>query len=364
MVSGLSQVVVMFLLLIYVAIALGFSFLCSLLEATLLTITPAQLQASKSAGKRWAAKLQLLKDSIDRPLSAILTLNTIAHTMGATGAGAQYARVYGDATGSIFAALLTLAVLILTEIIPKTLGARYALFFAPFTAAFLPFLERILRPVVWFCQLITRLISFGNKEEQPQFREEMLAVARLGVESGTVKQSEGQIVRNILSLNQLSVASIMTPRTVMFCLNEAITLDNFTQSIEQQPYSRIPIYAETKEHITGFVLTVEVLRACVNGSTGVLKELKRPMLFVPATMKVDQLFERLTQEHAHIAMVQDEYGSSIGLVTLEDVLETLVGIEIVDEQDLTVDMQQLARDLWKQRATKMGVDLPEDTNQP
>lgn len=170
----------MLLLITYVCVALGFSFLCSLLEATLLTLTPTQLQSAKSEGKRWAQKLQALKQDIDQPLSAILTLNTIAHTMGATGAGAQYAKVYGDATGGIFAGLLTLAVLVFTEIIPKTLGARYSLAFAPFTAWFLPWLERVLRPVVWLCQNITRLITFGRASDRPRHREELLAVGTPG----------------------------------------------------------------------------------------------------------------------------------------------------------------------------------------
>ncbi|MGB0743977.1 MAG: CNNM domain-containing protein, partial [Opitutales bacterium] len=215
----------MILLVTYISVALGFSFLCSLLEATLLTIRPSQLQTAKTSGKVWGEKLQDLKRDIDRPLSAILTLNTIAHTMGATGAGAQYARVYGDATGGIFAAMLTLAVLILTEIIPKTLGARYALFFAPFTAWFLPFLEKMLRPVVWSCQMLTRFITFGKTGHAPRHREEMLAVARLGVEEGTVKDSERRILRNMLNLNELSVASILTPRPVVFSLPESLSIE-------------------------------------------------------------------------------------------------------------------------------------------
>lgn len=346
----------MVLLFTYVAIALGFSFLCSLLEATLLTITPSQIQAAKTGGKRWADRLQVLKRDIDRPLSAILTLNTIAHTMGATGAGAQYARVYGDATGSIFAALLTLAVLILTEIIPKTLGARYAMFFAPFTATLLPFLDSVLRPVVWFCQIVTRLVTFGKASRRPHFREEMLAVARLGVEEGTVKDSERRIVRNMLKLSELSVASILTPRPVVFMLPESLNTEEFIKKIDGQPFSRIPVHGDSSEEVTGFVLCVEIMRACLKGQVGDIRDYKRDILFVPDSMKIDVLFEQLTAGQAHIAMVQDEYGSSIGLVTLEDVVETLVGIEIVDEQDITVDMQEHARELWKQRAAKMKAD--------
>lgn len=346
----------MFLLILYVCVALGFSFLCSLLEATLLTITPTQLQSAKSEGKGWAAKLQALKTDIDQPLSAILTLNTIAHTMGATGAGAQYAKVYGDATGGIFAGLLTLAVLVFTEIIPKTLGARYSLQFAPFTAWFLPWLERVLRPVVWLCQSITRLITLGRANDHPRHREELLAVAGMGVEDGSVNAQESRIVRSMLSMNQVDAANIMTPRPVMFVLSEQLPLADFPQEIANQPFSRIPVYAENREHLVGFVLRSEVLLACLEQPNQTLADLKRSISFVPESIKVDALFDYLTKEHAHIALVQDEFGSSVGLVTLEDVLETLVGVEIVDEQDTVEDLQQLARDLWKKRAASMGLE--------
>ncbi|MGB0414532.1 MAG: hemolysin family protein [Coraliomargarita sp.] len=350
----------MALLIIYVSIALGFSFLCSLLEATLLTITPTQLQSAKSNGKRWGARLQELKRDIDKPLSAILTLNTIAHTMGATGAGAQYAKVYGDATGGVFAAILTLAVLVLTEIIPKTLGARYTLLFAPFVAGVLPFLEKVLRPVVYLCQLITKLITFGRAESSPKHREELLAIARLGEEEGTIKAGESRIVRNMLGLNQINTSAIMTPRSVIFMLPEATTLAEFVEHTEDHPFSRIPVYAENSEQIDGFVLRSDVLQACLKNPEQSLAELTRPMAFVPDLMKVDALFQHMLNEKLQMAMVQDEYGSTIGLVTLEDAMETLVGVEIVDEQDKVADLQQLARELWKKRAGHMGIQTDND----
>lgn len=345
----------MTLLIFYISVALGFSFLCSLLEATLLTITPTQLQTAKSAGARWADRLQQLKQDIDKPLSAILTLNTIAHTMGATGAGAQYAKIYGDATGGVFAGLLTLAVLILTEIIPKTLGARYTLFFAPFVAIVLPFLEKVLRPVVWLCQCITRLITFGRADSKPKHREELLAVARMGEEEGSIRNGESRIIRNMMGLNQIKIASIMTPRSVVFTLPEAMSLRDFAESAEQHCFSRVPVYADNREQITGFVLRSDALLACLKDPSQSLNSVKRPIAYVSDLMKVDALFRQMTRERLHVAMVQDEFGSTVGLVSLEDVVETLVGIEIVDESDQVVDLQQLARDLWKKRAKQMGV---------
>ena len=350
----------MTLLLFYIGIALGFSFLCSLLEATLLTITPTQLQTAKSDGKRWAARLQGLKRDIDKPLSAILTLNTIAHTMGATGAGAQYTRVYGDATGGVFAAILTLLVLILSEIIPKTLGARYTLLFAPFTSAALPIMEWGLRPVVWLCQGITRLITFGRAHPKPMHREELLAVARLGEEDGSIRAGESRVVHNMLGLSQIKIDAIMTPRPVMFTLSEGITLQEFAEKTETHPFSRVPVYGDNFEKITGFVLRSDALQACLKDPTQPIASVKRTMTFVPELMTVDTLFRQMTEQRHHIAMVQDEYGSTVGLVTLEDVVETLVGVEIIDEKDKVADLQKLARRLWKQRAKQMGIETDEE----
>lgn len=345
------------LLILYVSVALGFSFLCSLLEASLLTITNTQLQAAKSNGKRWPERLQKLKQDIDKPLAAILTLNTIAHTMGATGAGAQYARVYGDATGGIFAGALTLAVLVLTEIIPKTLGARYAGFFAPFTAAVLPFLQAVLRPIVFVCQLITQLITFGRSAEAPKHREELLAVARLGEVEGTIKAGESRIVRNMLELHRINVAAIMTPRPVIYLLPEAATLTEFVERTGKTKFSRIPVYAESSEMISGFVLRSDALQACLEDPTQKLVALKRDIAFVPNLMKVDDLIQRMLDQKWHIAMVQDEFGSTVGLVTLEDALETLMGVEIMDEHDRVSDLQAHARKIWHKRARERGIEV-------
>lgn len=350
----------MALLILYVSIALGFSFLCSLLEASLLSITNTQLQAAKSKGKRWSTRLQELKKDIDKPLAAILTLNTIAHTMGATGAGAQYAKVYGDATGGIFAGALTLAVLVLTEIIPKTLGARYATFFAPFTASILPFLQTILRPIVYVCQLITKLITFGRSAEAPKHREELLAVARMGEVEGTIRSNESRIVRNMLELHLINTASIMTPRTVIHMLPEATTLKEYVERNDKTLFSRIPVHDENPEVITGFVLRSDALQACLKDPTQTLASLKRPISFVPNLMKVDDLVQQMLDQKLHIAMVQDEFGSTVGLVTLEDALETLMGVEITDEHDRITDLQAHAREIWRKRARSMGIDTGDE----
>ena len=348
----------MLLLLLYVLLALGCSFLCSLLEATLLTVTPTAIQRAKQQGARWAASMETLKSDIDRPLSAILTLNTIAHTMGAAGAGAQYARIYGNGGEAVFAGVLTLAILVFTEIIPKTLGARYASFFAPATAWFLPWLQWILGPLVWFCRQITRLITFGAANERLMHREELLAVAELGEQEGALRSQESAMLRNLLQLGEVRVADVMTPRPVIFMLPQDLPICDFPRRIEGRPFSRIPVFGKNRDEITGFVLKSDVLMACVEGAGGTLERLLRPLDSTPHLITLDRLFERFLNQGGQVLLVRDEFGTAVGLVTLEDVLETIVGVEIVDEKDEVADLQQLARRLWADRAARMG--LPSD----
>ena len=350
----------MALLIVYVLVALGFSFLCSLLEATLLTITPTAVEAARQRGARWADAMERLKADIDSPLSAILTLNTIAHTMGAAGAGAQYQREFGNGTEAIFAGVLTLAILIFTEIIPKTLGARYSLFFAGPTAWILPKLQTILGPLVWLCRQITRLITFGKSDHRPMHREELLAVARLGELDGVLKSQESAIVRNILQLGEVRVSDIMTPRPVVFMLPENTSLRDFAGLIAAKPFSRIPVFRTNRDDVTGFVLRSDALLACIQDDSSTLEKVRRPLEVVPQQISVDHLFQRFLNEGHHILLVHDEFGTAVGLVTLEDVLETIVGVEIVDEHDHIADLQVLARKLWTDRAVKMGISLPGD----
>jgi CBS domain containing-hemolysin-like protein len=349
----------MTLLFTYVGIALAVSFLCSLLEASLLTITPSAIQSAKGRGASWAPSLERLKTNIDRPLAAILTLNTIAHTMGAAGAGAQYARVFGHGTEALFAAALTFAVLVLTEIIPKTIGARYALALAPFTTRVLPVLITGLKPLVWFSQQLTRLITFGKAHQAPRHREELMAVAHLGHESGQLHARETQFLHNMLQLHRVKTSDIMTPRPVVFSLAVDLRSDAFVREIDDKPYTRIPLHDPDTLDIRGFVIKGEVLMEHVKrGSDGLaISELLRPIESVHGALTVDRLFQRFITEHHQIMLVVDEYGTMAGLVTLEDVLETIFGFEIVDELDKVPDLQAYARELWAERAGRLGIQV-------
>ncbi|MGE9295879.1 MAG: CNNM domain-containing protein [Puniceicoccales bacterium] len=351
----------MFLLTIYVIVALGFSFLCSLLESVLLTITPSKIETAKAMGKAWGARMESLKADIDRPLSAILTLNTIAHTMGAAGAGAQYARVSGEVGESIFAGVLTLAILVLSEIIPKTLGARYALFFAPTVTWILPKMIWTLSPLVWLCMLITRVITRGEPEVTHTDRQELLAMTNLGEEEGIIDQHEKNVFHNMLQLNTMNVKDIMTPRPVVFMLSEQTTGQQFIEATKDRPFSRIPIYGQTRDDVTGFVVRAEVLYRCITqGRDFQIGELRRKILVIPELERVNLLFRRLSEENTHIMLATDEFGSAAGIVTFEDVIETVLGFEIVDENDRHQDLQALARKLWRHRATRMGIPMDEN----
>lgn len=353
----------MTLLIAYILLALGVSFLCSLLEATLLSLSPTSIETARRGGARWAPVMASLKDDIDRPLSAILTLNTIAHTMGAAGAGAQYAREFGASTEAVFAGVLTLAILVFTEIIPKTLGARFAMQLAAPTAWFLPKLVWILTPLVWLCAQVTRLITFG-RASRPMHREELLAVARLGEKEGALKTSETAIVRNILQLHEVGVTAIMTPRPVVFMLPADTPVAAFAATFGGKPFSRIPVTAAGADTVEGFVLRAEALLAAVRGHDGTLGDLMRPAAVVPASLSVDRVFETMLSGSHHLMLVEDEFGTTVGIVTLEDVLETIVGVEIVDECDQVADLQVLARRLWQDRATRMGIPTDASAEDP
>jgi len=350
----------MTLLFTYIATALVVSFFCSLLEATLLTLTPAAISRARQNGLSWGDKMEKLKADIDRPLSAILTLNTVAHTMGAAGAGAQYAKISGNQGEAIFAGALTIAILIFTEIIPKTIGARFANGLAPFTSAMLPIMITGLRPLVAGSKLITNLITPKEQETNlTEHRDELLAMARIGHESGSLGERESQFVQNLIQLHVMKASDIMTPRPVIFSLPQSTPLPEFAALIENKPFTRIPVYDRGNDDFTGFIIRGEALIAHLKDDydTGTLADVLLPIAITAEYTPVDALFERFIAERHHIMLVTNEFGTTVGLVTLEDIIETIFGIEILDESDHHPDLQHHARNLWHERAKKMGIDI-------
>jgi CBS domain containing-hemolysin-like protein len=345
----------MTLLIVYILIALFFSFYCSVAEAVLLSVTQPYIIALKREGRRTAGVLQKLKEDVNRPLAAILTLNTIAHTVGAAGAGAQAAEVFGSSYVGAASAVLTLLILFFSEIIPKTLGANFWRTLAPFVGLSIRYLVIVLYPLVVVSEFLTKWLS--REGAQHAFKhEEVRAMADIGEKEGVLGIQESRVLRNLLGLSSTSIQEVMTPRTVVFALPEDTTVGAFFADHARSPFSRIPVFVEGRDRITGFALKDDLLLAHARDQfERKLDEFRRDIRAVPQTNSVSQVFEILLNCRGQIALVVDEYGGTAGIVTLEDVLETLLGMEIVDESDTTVDMQAKAREMWKRRASKMGL---------
>ncbi|MBU1314099.1 MAG: hemolysin family protein [Alphaproteobacteria bacterium] len=342
----------MTLLIIYVALAVGISFLCSILEAVLLSITPSYTATLEETRPETARKIKVLKDDIDRPLAAILSLNTVAHTAGAAGAGAQAALVFGDTSIAIFSAVLTLLILVLSEIIPKTLGAMYWREFTPMVARILPPMIWSMWPLVKMSQFITLLLSRG-KRQPPVSREEIAAMADIGHREGVIDKGDSKVFRNLLKFDRLTVGDIMTPRTVVFALDQETTIDEAIARKAELSFSRIPIFAGSIDKVTGFVLKTDILYQAVDGNgETTLQNIRRDLDTVIETMPLEELFDALVHKDRHVALVVDEFGGTAGVVTLEDLIETLIGEEIVDEADSITDLQAYARKRWSERHGK------------
>lgn len=344
----------MTLLLIYMALALGVSFLCSIMEAVLLSVSPSFVARQEQEGNRLGERLRKFKDNVDQPLAAILSLNTIAHTVGAAGAGAQAAAVFGDAYIGVISAVLTFLILVVSEIIPKTLGAAYWRQLSPWVVSALQVTIWSMYPLVKLADSLTRWLT-KKKEKSGVHREEFIAMAQLGAKEGVFHKYESRILNNLFCFREVRTRDIMTPRTVVFALQEDLAVDKTLSLHTRLPFSRIPIYVEDLDHPTGFVLKSEVLRAGQEKGETLLSELSRPLPVVSGDLPLHRLFELMMNKKAHIALVIDDYGGTEGVVTMEDFLETLLGLEIVDEIDTVEDMQTMAREQWSARAQKSGL---------
>jgi len=343
-------------LIAYVLLALGFSFLCSVAESVLLSVTPSYIEGLKEKRPKRAALLKRLKqEKVDQALAAILTLNTIAHTVGAIGAGAKATVVFGDYWFGLFSAVMTFMILFLSEIIPKTIGAVYWARLTVPTALFVKLLMIILYPVVWLSEKLTRLIA-RRKSLHVFSRKEFAAMARIGEHTGHIKKSESRIIRNLFRFESIKITDIMTPRTVISAFSENMSITDVLKHVSTAPFSRLPIFGAGIDDITGFVLKddIFVLNAQGRGDQQ-LKSLRRDILAVPDLISPSTLFEHFLTDRQHIAIVFDEHGGTEGLVTLEDLIETLMGMEIVDETDNVEDMRALARKKWVERAKSLGI---------
>ncbi|WP_019038251.1 CNNM domain-containing protein [Psychroflexus tropicus] len=339
----------MFLLFAYLFLALFVSFLCSIMESVLLSANRSFLIVKAEGGELWAKSFLNYKKEIDKPLSAILSLNTVAHTIGAAGVGAQAVKVFGEAYFGVVSAVLTILILVVTEIIPKTLGARYWKSFAKGSYYILRGMIVITYPLVVLSSVITKMLS-SNKNEKTTSREEIAALASIANKEGLFTEKENKIIQNILHLKNIEVEHIMTPRVVVEVEDEDTTLKNFLKTKTDNVFSRIPVYSGNEDNFTGYVFRQQLLEKLADDQHHLkLKELRREIIVVSGEEPLFSLWETLLQKREHIALVVGEYGGLDGIVTMEDIIETILGLEIMDEKDFATDMQKYAKDLWNKK---------------
>jgi CBS domain containing-hemolysin-like protein len=330
-------------LIISVSFAIIISALCSLCEAVLYSISASQVEMLKKNGHSAAEHLQNLRSDIETPITAILTLNTIAHTVGASVAGAAAAKLFGDENVILFSAFFTLAILILSEILPKIIGVVYSSKLALTITYPLRVMIFLLKPIIWLSRFITKLLP--QRTEETISSQEIQTIAALSRLSGDLEETEANIINNILELKEKIVRQVMTPRTVTFSINEHITVGNAMATLtELSSHSRIPIYNREPDNVTGIVMRKDILQAAAEGKNKLpLARFKRPAHFVPETAPLHRVFMDFFERRQHLFVVVDEYGTMTGVISMEDVIEEIVGQEIIDESDKTKDMRELAR---------------------
>jgi CBS domain containing-hemolysin-like protein len=351
------------MLVVYFCLAILVSFACSIFEAVLLSVSQPFIATLKKSSPEMGQRWDTLKNQIDGPLTSILTLNTIAHTVGSIGVGKEVAGLasqtgYSGWINGLAAALMTLAVLVLSEIIPKTLGARYWRNFSPAVGILLEKLTWLMMPFVWFIRLFG-----GSGHGGAEFsREELRVMAEIGRKEGQLQEDEARILKNLLHMKDNQAKDVMTPRVVVFSLAEETSIADFVAQHEESPFSRIPLFKGNPDNVTGFVLRDDLLLAAAKDQHDQnLSAYSRSIEVIPESMRLTGAFERMVSNREHVAIVVDDYGGLAGLITLEDIVETLLGLEIVDEADTRDDMQQFARSRWEGRAKKMGLSINADS---
>jgi CBS domain containing-hemolysin-like protein len=353
----------MTLLFIYLALALGVSFFCSILEAVLLSITPSYIATQQEMGTKDGQRWAHIKANIGRTLAAILSLNTIAHTIGAAGVGAQASSVFGEVYFGLISAILTLLILFFSEIIPKTLGANYWKSLAPICLRLLRFVEISMWPLVALSQGITGL--FSRKEDLHMVnRDDIAALAWLGEDQGVLNSNESAFVRRIMQVRSFTVKDIMTPRPVIFSLDAQLTVEQALHIEDTFRFSRIPLYEKNVDNIRSFVRKDDILaKAAIGLGQTTLKSLERELLTVLSNKALLDLLQEMSTRQFQMCMVVNEFGDIFGIATMEDVVETILDLEIVDETDSHPNMQTLAKNLWHKRAQESGLHYEKSSDE-
>lgn len=332
---------------------IGISFLCSLLEAVLLTSTSAYIGVMAKENSRSAKLLEHLKENVDRPISAILTLNTVSHTLGSAAIAYQIQVQYGQDAVTVVSFVLTFLILVLSEIIPKSIGAAHWKALLPFSAYAIQLMIISLYPLVIMSEWLGKL--FARTSEDPEVtREEILMTAEIGVEEGALKGKESNIIKNLLMLDKIYVSDIMTPRSVFFALDKDMTVEEVFNKHKPLRFSRIPVYSGSLDNIVGMTFRYKIHEALSNDQHDkLIGDMVTPISSIPERMTVSQVLDFFIKEKEHMALAVDEYGIVAGLVSLEDAVETLLGVEIVDELDNVEDMRKFALEQWQLRKQKL-----------
>ena len=338
------------MMLIYLFLALTVSFICSVSESVLLSTPLPFINMKVEEGVKSAKVFKKLKQNIDRPISAILSLNTVANTVGASGVGAEATKVFGEVYFGIVSAVLTLMILVFSEIIPKTIGAYYWKSIAMVVGRVIRVMVWIAYPLVIVSEYLTKLISSKAKGKATVSREEVAAMVDIGAQEGTFEDTEQKIIRNLIRLRNVRARDVMTPRVVVATADEEMAIGDFFKNKIYLHYSRIPVYSGNNEQISGFVYRQEVLENMASDNFSLkLKEIVRPIIIAPDIQPLTLLWDTLVSNKEHIALIVDEYGGFEGIVTLEDIVETIMGIEIMDDRDVVADLQQFARERRRER---------------
>ena len=342
----------MALLLLFLLGAMAISFLCSILEATLMSTPISYITMREEEGYKPAPRFKEYKQDSSRPIAAILSLNTIANTIGAAGVGRQATIIFGSEWFGLVSALMTILILVFSEIIPKTLGTTRWKSLMGFATRAIRVLIFVMYPLVLLIELLTKLIS-PKEVESAVSREEVSAMANVAEEEGDLEEDENTIIQNLISMDEVKAFDVMTPRVVCEIAPESMTLKTFYKSKRYRHHSRIPVYADNDEYITGYILRMEALQLMAEDKFDLtLGEIRRDVATFDEDTTLDKIWDEMLSKDEQIAIIINEYGSFQGILTLEDVIETLLGSEIVDENDTVRDMQQLARDKWKKRVVR------------
>lgn len=346
----------MTLLLIFLFSAMAISFLCSILESTLLSTPLSYVNMREDEGYKPAIRFKQYKTDNARPIAAILSLNTIANTIGAAGVGAQANQVFGSMWFGVVSAVTTILILVFAEIIPKTIGTSQWKHLMGFATAAIRTLIIILFPIVWLVEKFTRTISPEDEDEAAVSREEVAAMADMAEDEEVIDEDENKIIQNVIKLDDVKAEDIMTPNTVAAVAPENMTLKEFYRNKNFSPFSRIPVFSDNDQYLTGYVLRSEALENLADDHFEItLANIKRPLKFYNEKESVSDIWDSLILHKEQICAIIDEYGCFQGILTLEDIIETIFGLEIIDERDSHPDMQQYAREYWEQR--KPALDL-------